>query len=815
MLSFRLGFDDTFLLLAPRGADLGPAGQIALLASLLALPLALVVVLYRSELMRIARVSALGLLSLRLALLFAIWCMVTLQPHLETVRVEERPSRVRIAVDLSASMDVGDLQRTPDEWSALAKSLHLGADEQAISRRAIAARILGPGGLNLLERLAQKHRVEVVGFDESATPIAAPGLLARLSQETRSDAGTDLRQPLLHTPSSGGEPLLGIVLISDGQHNVGLPPLDRADELGMQGVPIFPVVLGSRLPPRDLALVDVQAPAKAFKNATIPIEVRCKATDLPAQQLTVEMQIDGRPVAPEHRSDIVHDGKDAVHTVRFQPAIAEPGTHMITVKAASALGGEITLANNRATRIIRVADDKIKVLLIDGEARWEHHYLAMAFLRDPAIALERVVFSQPRIGAIKDDKVDQAGLPKTKLPEAKERDPLWEFDCIILGDAGPEEIPLAERRRLERYVSERGGTLVMAAGKRYLPQAYTGANDPFTKMLPITQPREIKPEVGFNLRVTGEGRERPFLRLGPDSSAFVWPELPRHYWGIVGKRRPAATVLMAPILGGDGDEPGEGDTDVGMVVEQHFGFGRVLFVGIDSTWRWRYRVGDAYHHRFWGQVARWSGAEKLLPAGNRLIRFGPREPAYLEHQEVELAVRLGETLPPLGTAKAWANLYRQSAAGPEEIVAVVPLLQDARQPNLLLAKVRDLGVGTYRMEPDIPKYRRALAEPGDEEATPPKDRAQFRVWARDPAEMMDLATNWDLLQALAERSGGKLLTPESAEEIVERLERRIARTESRSEIRPWRDAPAVWILLGLLLGLLALEWAWRKRLDLP
>jgi hypothetical protein len=50
---------------------------------------------------------------------------------------------------------------------------------------------------------------------------------------------------------------------------------------------------------------------------------------------------------------------------------------------------------------------------------------------------------------------------------------------------------------------------------------------------------------------------------------------------------------------------------------------------------------------------------------------------------------------------------------------------------------------------------------------------------------------------------------------VDRLERRVARTEYRDESRPWQDAPMVWWMLGVLLGLLTLEWGWRKWLDLP
>ncbi len=60
---------------------------------------------------------------------------------------------------------------------------------------------------------------------------------------------------------------------------------------------------------------------------------------------------------------------------------------------------EGNLANNQAKAIIRSLDEEIRVLVIDGEARWEYHYLASALMRDPQVKAERVVFIQPRMAA--------------------------------------------------------------------------------------------------------------------------------------------------------------------------------------------------------------------------------------------------------------------------------------------------------------------------------------------------------------------------------------------------------------------------------
>ncbi|HZZ78930.1 MAG TPA: hypothetical protein VFE62_10455, partial [Gemmataceae bacterium] len=125
----------------------------------------------------------------------------------------------------------------------------------------------------------------------------------------------------------------------------------------------------------------------------------------------------------------------------------------------------------------------------------------------------------------------------------------------------------------------------------------------------------------------------------------------------------------------------------------------------------------------------------------------------------------------------------------------------------------DLPAGTYRIELDVPQYRDLLAESKEEAAAPGGD--VFRIYPREHGELLDLSTNVGILQILAERSGGKLYSPDDVDGLVDRLERRIARTEYRDESKPWQDAPMVWWMLGVLLGLLTLEWGWRKWLDLP
>src|SRR5437868_5360782 len=139
---------------------------------------------------------------------------------------------------------------------------------------------------------------------------------------------------------------------------------------------------------------------------------------------------------------------------------------------------------------------------------------------------------------------------------------------------------------------------------------------------------------------------RSRCRLRPTRStpttASLWATLPPHYWGLVGKAKPGAVTLAYVSNGTPSPDPkveSERERNNALMVRQNFGFGRVVFVGLDSTWRWRFKNGDTYHHRFWGQVIRWAATDKPLVTGNEYVRFGTREPIYRAGQEIELVVR--------------------------------------------------------------------------------------------------------------------------------------------------------------------------------
>jgi hypothetical protein len=709
-----------------------------------------------------------------------------------------------------------------------------------VTRTQTARRILDADGLRLLSTLAAKHDVELIGFHSTAwnAPSDRPDALFDATESSNVDkapaptsnpAGfTDLRLPLvraLERSGAGQGKLLGVVVLTDGRHNAGDPPVKKALELGEREVPIFPVILGAEQPPPDTAILSVKAPPAVYKDASAGVDVRFKVSGMDKQDVVLELHRGaGKEKKLIEKRTVHHDGKDREYLESFQVRMDEAGPQTLTatVHPADPSVKETSTENNSGAVVVNVAKDQARVLLIDGEARWEFHYLQSALQRDRTMQTQSVVFDQPRLNTrLTDEDLDKIGSPRQHLPVGP--DALADFDCIVLGDVSPEQLPPADRQRLEKYVAERGGTLVVVAGKRYMPLAYPEAGadaadaDPIRKMLPIEAPRVTAPLDGFTPTLTADGRETKFMDLEEEAGKNDqrWAELPHFFWSVVGQAKPAAaTLAFIPEGPVDPLDPTAQERRNALIARQNYGLGRVLYVGIDSTWRWRKGVGDLYHHRFWGQVMRWA-ADRPLESGNQYVRFGASQPVYRGGQDVELFVRFKDIKDAIkaGT-RAQANILRRNGDG--KPVAVVPLNRKPAQPSTFEARVANLPEGDYEVQLEMPAVAdKLLASPApanvQEKTQPGPIKASFTMSPPESSEMLDLSTNRPLLEELASKSGGKVYTPEDVQELADRLVSQSIPETEYFEQKLWQW----WVILAVVASLLTVEWVVRKWSGLP
>jgi len=747
-------------------------------------------------------------------------------------------------LDVEARASVDTVARTPRE--ALARELLLGAT---------AADGAGTNRTGLLEHLAETHAIRFYRLadgmeemeisewrrtapQESAPEADPPGedlsaedlakavfnrLIARETVLLSQRSATDLRLALERVGGDiAPEQLEAVILLSDARHTAGGSPEEAAAQLGRRGVPVHTVLAGAGRPPVDAALVSVQAPDTVLSGDRVRFSVEVRLDGLTNRPVAVRL-IGGADTLDEKTVTAETDGERKRVELVHRPDRTGLHTYRIALDFDP---GEAVATNNVHEVTVNVTEDPARLLLIEGRPNWEFRYLKNLFSgRDPWTRLQYVVMEPQRIPGQPEREATPAAAARaiageteaTALPESLEE---WlKFDVVILGDVDPSRWRESDLEALRIFVTQRGGTLIVLAGSRAMPHAYSGMLREMLPVLPLRTDRTLLagPEPAFRIRLTPEGEDSPILRLAADrtENLAIWESIPEIHWRQpVVRVRDGATVLAyaappdmpAPPPAADAlafVRQIEEQRARALVVHHHAGLGNVLYFGFNHTWRLRYRIGDTFHHRLWGQVMRWATAYKM-PFGTEFIRMGTGQARYAPGEPVRIRARLlRPDHSPYIVAPVVAAIRQDN-----KLVSRREMRYIDGSPGIYETEVEALGPGTYTVHLEAPvdnalmnAFVQAVAD------SPPA----FAVEAGVGAEWIELGPDRGLASRLAAISGGQVTEVPGAAALREtlgpgRLERR--------ERRQW-DLWNHW-MTALAIGLLAgMEWLSRKREHLP
>jgi hypothetical protein len=495
--------------------------------------------------------------------------------------------------------------------------------------------------------------------------------------------------------------------------------------------------------------------------------------------------------------------------------------------------GEVLEDNNEHPLSVSVSDDQTRLLVIDGRPRWEFRYLKNLFAsRDRTVKLQYVLLRPDEIpGQDPRPRIPASAARAKEEPEATalpENEGEWmKFDIIVLGDVEPAAFREDHITILKKFVEERAGTLVVVAGPRHMPHAY--ADTPLAEILPVavestggTSAYLASPDREFRIALTAAGRESVLTRLevDPDENLETWDAVPSIHWRHpLLKAKGAATVLafaMPPTPpdfltgaapGGEPDEEAAAqrrayERERALLTYHNAALGRVLFLSFDRTWRLRYRVGDTLHHKFWGQVLRWATADKL-PAGTSFVKVGTDQPRYAPHSRIQARAKLVRNdFSPVTDADAMAAVYAGETLVTRKRLDYVP-----HSLGIYSADLGELPGGTYRLELEGKQVDDLLAAEGGADSV----STDFFVESAVPAEQVELTADRGLLEQLASLTGGIVVDPPRAADVLDALGSPIVTHRERSQWSLWDTWPLI-VLAVLLAGT---EWFLRKRARLP
>jgi hypothetical protein len=468
-----------------------------------------------------------------------------------------------------------------------------------VSRADLTAKVLAS---DLWKPLTDDGKNEVISL-----PFATP------SPESGTLSGTDIETPLAELLGSHGN-IRAVVMLSDGDYNLGQPPVAAAQKMRLRGIPLFPIPTGSqnRLP--DLDLLAVSAPTYGIvgENVQIPFTVR-SSLDRPVRTIVRLRDDSGR----ERTKDIViAPNAETYESILWRLEKEGSSTLELNIPVAE---GELVSANNSRKFAISGRPEKIRVLVIETLPRWEFRFLRNALSRDPGVELSCLLL-HPQLGP-------GHGLHYIEaFPDKIEE--LSKFDVIFIGDVGVASDQLTN----EQCTLMRGLVENQASGIVFLPgpqgNQFTLLDTDLADLMPVTLDDTMKkgfPEsIASPLNLTSEGRSSLLTMLGntEEENPGIWRQLPGFFWHAPVVKAKGGTEVLAV----HGNRRGKFGP-VPLLVTKAAGSGKVLFMGIDSAWRWRRGVEDLYHYRFWGQVARWMSYQRNMASGQRVrLFFNPERP---------------------------------------------------------------------------------------------------------------------------------------------------------------------------------------------
>lgn len=697
-------------------------------------------------------------------LLAALVVLALARPETWREEMPDEPTRFILLQDASASMDTRDVSQ---------------GDGGMVSRREWVASQEG----QWQEALGTGVRFESVPFErpDSGVTDLHRALLQALERASASDVG-------------------GVILLSDGDWNVGERPVEAAHQLRRKGVPLLAVSVGSEEALPDLKLSWLPMPSTLVLDEPVRLPFRLENRFSRDVEVEVSWAVDEEAgAARETRLLRLEGGESVDDAFLWRPDREGPHTLTLTTPV---IPGEIREDNNRAQLPVKVTKERLNVLLVDSAPRWEFRYLRNALMRDPGVELACVLFHPDA-----DLGLGEGPTYLSAFPESMEE--LTSYDVVFLGDVG-----LGEGELTEAAVDSLCGLVeAQASGLVFLPGRRGGQErlleTRLEELLPVVFDRGASAKGITSARpaameLTPGGRQSVLTLLGEDGNqnATIWRSLPGFHWHApVSRAKAGATVLAVHET--ERNNYGR----LPLLVTRPFGAGKVLFLGTDGAWRWRRGVEDRYHYRFWGQVARWMAYQRNLAesARGRIIHY-PDAPVAGRDLTVH-ATLLDTNRGPLVDARV-RLVWERLDLGSDGDAEAEPKLPADLESSFGLSEA-DGGWGVYRgtlVPPEGGTYELRV-ELEDGEALGVESTI---VVASPERESVGDPARPEVLQQLADAAGGDFLTAASIDRLADRLLPLTVRQPEVHRTEWWRHP----LLLTVLVLGFSGYWVARKRMGL-
>ena len=691
------------------------------------------------------------------------------------------------------------------------------------SRMDLVRALLHNKDIEFLKRLQSKHDVEMWTFSKAADMRAVePGgrkleatVLDHLQPEgLATEIGGSIRSVLNRLK---GQALSAVILLTDGGNNKGEEPALVAQDSPAR---IYPIGIG--VPEaRDVALSYLFMESKIFLDDLAPIYVRLKQhgfnkepAELIVTNATNNEEIGRQAIA-------LLDTGEQNETLHVKPKKAGKFTYKVEVRLLNLASEDSEPSNNFKSREIEVIDQKLNVLLLEAEPRWEYRYLKNSLVRDKRVNC-KVLLRVPDMAELAKGGSPEADKPGfAYLKEFPSREELFKYHVIVFGNM-PNDGFFTEHDidNLRRFVIEEGGGIWFIAGKNNLPDAYKESK--LELLLPIEF--ETNPQVSaedeqlnpitdpFRLALTPEGRAHSVTRLdmgsgegGDEQNAALWELVPEMYWYHKATRpKLNASVLMVCNSEKGGTLQQRGGP-APLLLTAQVGRGRVLYQAFADLWRMRYpsELGPDALERMHGHIIQYLGLTKLLGRTAR-VEIATDKEEYGLGDRVKISARV-------------LTKKEMDYSSADHVTAVVADMENDANQVLVDLTPEPGQRGAFRGEITALQgeghFRVRLKEEEEEQAHADFSVVIPQVEMETPdmkKELLDNVAKSSMKAAAAGEAKVGMYFADQAGQMLKDLSQAQREIEEKKENTLW-DAPILLVLFTLFMGA---EWLIRKRNDL-
>jgi len=706
--------------------------------------------------------------------------LILFQPVLRTPRQEKRESFLALLVDDSRSMRIEDIE------SRVTGHASDDAAPKRTSRLALAKDMLGtPDQDALWRQLAAICPVQTFAFSSSVKPVGSVAQLRGMGERT------DLYSALNHVDSElRGVPLIGIVLVTDGALNAGGAPRDMALELQAKRRPVYCIGLGNPNPPKDYEVLAIRAPRQVRSNSSVDIHANIRTHGFDEPFNVVLRQ--GKEVL-QSLEGVVPEPGQRIQRVRLAFRPEKKGTFTYTVEVPPH-AEEVIRDNNRFEFIVKVVEERLPVLYLEGSPREEYRFLRRALLRDKDFRIASILRLEGPKKFVLQGAEEEDGLADG-YPKSLEH--LGRFQAVIFGDVAADALSADQLRITEEFVRRRGGGFLMLGGvNSFNLGKYQGT--PIAAMLPVVLPApsvEYR-QVEFTIRLTRAGEEHPIMLQSPNVvvNREVWQKAPT----LVGYNPLAETKPLAQVLA---VEPKSGAP---ILTIQDYGAGKAAAFATGGSWHWRMAVPleNELHEKFWKQLIRWLavGSKPTLKIETDKDLYSLEEPVTLR------ATVLDRKFEPLNDAEVTVQITDPFGAK----------LKDAagqERPMKLSWTLSEPGVYGAQFEPpDAGDY--TVAATATVKGDPPLAAATTFTVGETLDEYTDAGQKVALLKEIANVSGGRYFEPSESRELVKLIEDSVGERKQKETLHDEHDIWDTPLWFALVVAALSAEWIIRRRVSL-